>query len=108
MKGAPANDRLSGATMAVFVCLLGSRLTRARTSYQALAKTDVQLYPDLPAKATAYRNAYASMVYCGTDRDYEYFVATRVLMKSLAKLKAQADLVVLASTTCPSHWLRTL
>ena len=108
MVGAPANNRLSGALMAVFVCLLGSKLTRARTTYEAQVETDVGLQKHLPAKATAYRNAYASMIYCGTNRDYEYFVATRVLMKSLAKLKAQADLVVLASTTCPPHWLRTL
>ena len=108
MKGAPANDRLFGAMMAVFVCLLASNLTRARTSRQALAETDAHHNSHLPAKATAYRNAYASMIYCGTDRDYEYFVATRVLMKSLAKLRPQADLVVLASTSCPSHWLYTL
>lgn len=106
MKGAPASDLLFRALVTQFVCLLGSQMTLARTSLQA--ETDAHLHSRVPARVTTHQNAYASMIYCGTARDYEYYVATRVLMKSLAKLKPQADLVVLASTTCPSPWLRTL
>lgn len=54
------------------------------------------------------RHAYASMMYMGTPRDYEFFVATRVMMRSLSKLRVDADLVVIASIDVPSRWLRAL
>lgn len=55
-----------------------------------------------------HRNAYASMMYMGTPRDYEFYVATRVLMRSLAKLGVDADLVVIASRDVPARWVRAL
>ncbi|KAL5128632.1 Tyrosine decarboxylase 1 [Glycine soja] len=43
------------------------------------------------------RNAYATMMYVGTPRDYEFYIAIRVLLKSLATVDTEADLVVIAS-----------
>ncbi|KAE8712945.1 putative glucuronosyltransferase PGSIP7 [Hibiscus syriacus] len=51
-----------------------------------------------------HRNAYATMMYMGTPRDYEFYVATRVLIKSLVKLQVDADLVVIASLDVPLRW----
>ena len=55
-----------------------------------------------------YKNAYAAMMYMGTPRDYEFYVATRVLMRSLIKLDVQADLVVIASVDVPLGWVRAM
>ncbi|GMH09534.1 hypothetical protein Nepgr_011375 [Nepenthes gracilis] len=57
---------------------------------------------------TQYKNAYAAMMYMGTPRDYEYYVATRVMMRSLGKLNVEADLVVIASLDVPLRWVRAL
>ncbi|XP_019420226.1 PREDICTED: putative glucuronosyltransferase PGSIP8 isoform X1 [Lupinus angustifolius] len=54
------------------------------------------------------KNAYATMMYVGTPRDYEFYIAIRVLLKSLAKLKVDADLVVIASNDVPNRWVRAL
>ncbi|KAH7514173.1 hypothetical protein FEM48_Zijuj11G0060600 [Ziziphus jujuba var. spinosa] len=59
-------------------------------------------------KTTEHRNAYATMMYMGTPRDYEFYVATRVLIRSLAKLRVDADLVVIASLDVPIRWVRAL
>lgn len=56
----------------------------------------------------AKRNAYATMMYVGTPRDYEFYVAIRVLLKSLATLNVDADLVVIASADVPPRWIRAL
>ncbi|KAE8661825.1 putative glucuronosyltransferase PGSIP8 [Hibiscus syriacus] len=55
-----------------------------------------------------HRNAYATMMYMGTPRDYEFYVATRVLIKSLVKLRVNADLIVIASLDVPLRWVRAL
>ncbi|PNX90828.1 glucuronosyltransferase pgsip8-like protein [Trifolium pratense] len=55
-----------------------------------------------------YKNAYATMMYVGTPRDYEFYVAVRVLIKSLSKLNVQADLVVIASLDVPLPWIQAL
>ncbi|CAL0331148.1 unnamed protein product [Lupinus luteus] len=54
------------------------------------------------------KNAYATMMYVGTPRDYEFYIAIRVLLKSLARLKVDADLVVIASNDVPNRWVRAL
>ncbi|CAL9045557.1 putative glucuronosyltransferase PGSIP8 [Musa acuminata AAA Group] len=54
------------------------------------------------------RHAYAAMMYMGTPRDYEFYVATRVMMRSLARLHVEADLVVIASVDVPVRWAQTL
>ncbi|KAL0329550.1 UNVERIFIED_CONTAM: putative glucuronosyltransferase PGSIP8 [Sesamum radiatum] len=54
------------------------------------------------AAAAAKRNAYATMMYMGTPRDYEFYIATRVMLRSLRHLHVDADLVVIASMDVPS------
>ncbi|KAL5551170.1 hypothetical protein UlMin_001346 [Ulmus minor] len=64
---------------------------------------------DLPErKPTAKRNAYATMMYMGTPRDYEFYVATRVMIRSLSHLNVDADLVVIASLDVPLRWVQAL
>ncbi|PWA86947.1 Glycosyl transferase, family 8 [Artemisia annua] len=59
--------------------------------------------------ATGHRNAYATMMYMGTPRDYEFYVAIRVMLRSLSfKFRVDADLVVIASMDVPAHWIHTL
>ncbi|KAL9662793.1 hypothetical protein QQ045_027627 [Rhodiola kirilowii] len=58
-----------------------------------------------PAK---HRHAYATMMYMGTPRDYEFYVAIRVMIRSLVKLGVDADIVVIASLDVPRHWVRSL
>lgn len=55
-----------------------------------------------------HKNAYATMMYMGTPRDYEFYVATRVMLRSLGELKVDADLVVIASMDVPHHWVQAL
>ncbi|XP_057976356.1 putative glucuronosyltransferase PGSIP8 [Malania oleifera] len=55
-----------------------------------------------------YRVAYATMMYMGTPRDYEFFVALRVMLRSLTHLRVQADLVVIASVDVPPRWVQAL
>lgn len=54
------------------------------------------------------RNAYATMMYMGTPRDYEFYVATRVMLRSLRQLNVDADLVVIASLDVPPRWVHAL
>jgi hypothetical protein len=54
------------------------------------------------------RHAYAAMMYMGTPRDYEFYVATRVMMRSLRGLSADADRVVIASLDVPPSWVQAL
>ncbi|KAJ7564077.1 hypothetical protein O6H91_02G000200 [Diphasiastrum complanatum] len=62
-------------------------------------------YAPLEAKS---KNAYATMLYMGTPHDYEFYVAARVMMQSLAHLKVDADLVVIVSKDVPQRWIDTL
>ncbi|KAJ1419381.1 putative glucuronosyltransferase PGSIP8 [Sesbania bispinosa] len=39
-----------------------------------------------PVVKANHKNAYATIMYVGTPRDYEFYVAIRVLFKSLASL----------------------
>lgn len=56
----------------------------------------------------SFKNAYATMMYVGTPRDYEFYIAVRVLVQSLSKLNVEADLVVIASLDVPLPWIRAL
>ncbi|OEL32982.1 putative glucuronosyltransferase PGSIP8 [Dichanthelium oligosanthes] len=58
--------------------------------------------------AAPRRHAYAAMMYMGTPRDYEFYVATRVMMGSLRRLSANADRVVIASLDVPPRWAQAL
>ncbi|CAL0314306.1 unnamed protein product [Lupinus luteus] len=55
-----------------------------------------------------HKNAYATMMYVGTPRDYEFYIAVRVLIRSLSALNVEADLVVIASIDVPHRWIRAL
>ncbi|OIV92775.1 hypothetical protein TanjilG_00909 [Lupinus angustifolius] len=55
-----------------------------------------------------HKNAYATMMYVGTPRDYEFYIAVRVLIKSLSALNVEADLVVIASIDVPHRWTQAL
>ncbi|KAF2299039.1 hypothetical protein GH714_030148 [Hevea brasiliensis] len=44
----------------------------------------------------------------GTPRDYEFYVAIRVMIRSFARLNVDADLVVIASVDVPLRWVHTL
>ncbi|EXB54432.1 hypothetical protein L484_018990 [Morus notabilis] len=57
------------------------------------------------ARAERQTNAYATMMYMGTPRDYEFYVTTRVLLRSLSRLHVDADLVVIASLDVPLRWV---
>ncbi|KAL5064302.1 hypothetical protein RYX36_026039 [Vicia faba] len=59
-------------------------------------------------KGEQHKNAYATMMYVGTPRDYEFYIAIRVLFKSLSLLNVEADLVVIASLDVPLRWIRAL
>lgn len=61
-----------------------------------------------PETAAPRRNAYATMMYMGTPRDYDFYVATRVLVRSLARFGVDADLVVIASNDVPLRWVQAL
>ena len=61
-----------------------------------------------PLKGTPKTNAYATMLYMGTPRDYEFYIAARVMLGSLMQLQVDADLVVIASASVPPHWQKTL
>lgn len=52
--------------------------------------------------------AFSTILYVGTSRDYEYFVATRVMIQSLLHTGTDADVVVLASEGVPQDWTATL
>ncbi|KAL3016761.1 hypothetical protein AAZX31_06G234300 [Glycine max] len=54
------------------------------------------------------RNAYAMVMYVGTPKDYEFYIAILVLLKSLATLDVEIDLAVIASLDVPPRWIRAL
>ncbi|TVU14952.1 hypothetical protein EJB05_38449 [Eragrostis curvula] len=61
------------------------------------------------AGAAPRRHAYAAMMYMGTPRDYEFYVATRVMMRSLGRLSAgRRRRVVIASLDVPPRWVQAL
>jgi hypothetical protein len=55
-----------------------------------------------------HRHAYAAMMYMGTPRDYDFYVAVRVMMRSLARVGADADRVLIASADVPRDWVRAM
>jgi len=73
-----------------------------------LASTPVSQAAHAPLKGTPKTNAYATMLYMGTPRDYEFYVAARVMLGTLVRFQVDADLVVIASTSVPQHWQKTL
>lgn len=66
------------------------------------------VYQTKASEGRPHRNAYASMMYMGTPRDYDFYVATRVMFRSLSRLNVEADLVVIASLDIPLRWVRAM
>jgi hypothetical protein len=66
------------------------------------------VYETAASEERAHTNAYATMLYMGTPRDYEFYMATRVMIRSLVRLNVEADLVVIASLEVPLRWVRAL
>lgn len=62
----------------------------------------------LKTRRPEHKNAYATMMYMGTPRDYEFYVATRVLIRSLKSLHVDADIVVIASLDVHIDWIHAL
>lgn len=84
---------LSVALLGLFVVMSGAVLSEAAYA---------------PLKGTPKTNAYATMLYMGTPRDYEFYIAARVMLGTLVQLQVDADLVVIASANVPQHWQKTL
>ncbi|KAG8083827.1 hypothetical protein GUJ93_ZPchr0010g9620 [Zizania palustris] len=61
-----------------------------------------------PQRRHRHRHAYTAMMYMGTPRDYEFYVAVRVMMRSLARVGADADRVLIASADVPTDWVRAM
>ncbi|KAM3403286.1 hypothetical protein ACQJBY_006803 [Aegilops geniculata] len=59
-------------------------------------------------RGSHHRHAYAAMMYMGTPRDYEFYVAVRVMMRSLSRVGADADRVLIASSDVPLDWVRAM
>lgn len=71
--------------------------------------------PSRPSRAFSLRSknqtaevAFSTILYVGTSRDYEYFVATRVMIQTLLRTGTRADIVVLASEGVPREWVDIL
>jgi hypothetical protein len=92
--------RLLGLCWLALVSLLAAE--------QALATEETAATAAVVAAPEPRRHAYAAMMYMGTPRDYEFYVATRVMMRSLRGLSADADRVVIASLDVPPTWVQAL
>ncbi|CAK9173219.1 unnamed protein product [Ilex paraguariensis] len=82
----------------IFVCLVLAVVAVEATSFRGGELRGERLH----------RNAYATMMYMGTPRDYEFYVAIRVMLRSLSKFAVEADLVVIASLDVPLRWVQAL
>ncbi|GJN20084.1 hypothetical protein PR202_gb07412 [Eleusine coracana subsp. coracana] len=96
-----------GAFAAAAVCLLAVVASAAAGGgEEAGHRRALQVRQTLgPAR---HRHAYAAMMYMGTPRDYEFYVAVRVMMRSLARVGADADRVLIASADVPREWVRAM
>lgn len=103
----------------VFSCWVLSLLIIETTGYSdqlfqpleaenADAMTTMVMERGLQTRRPEHKNAYATMMYMGTPRDYEFYVATRVLIRSLKGYHVNADIVVIASLDVPLNWIHNL
>lgn len=89
---ASAGWRVDARNVLLFICMLAI----------------IHTWATVNAAMPSVRNAYATMMYMGTPRDYEFYVAVRVMFRSLRRLNVDADLVLIASRDVPSPWLNKL
>jgi hypothetical protein len=97
----PVARRLRLATAALLLPLLLA-VTAAVAAREGRGLARVQGPPP------RHRHAYAAMMYMGTPRDYEFYVAVRVMMRSLTRVRADADRVLIASADVPRDWVRAM
>ena len=91
---------VASATASLLLLLLAVTAAAAREERGLAARVE--------GPPPRHRHAYAAMMYMGTPRDYEFYVATRVMMRSLRRLSADADRVVIASLDVPPLWVQAL
>lgn len=104
MAGLPPVARrrpLATASLSLLLLLLLA-VTAAAREERGLAARRVEGPPP------RHRHAYAAMMYMGTPRDYEFYVAVRVMMRSLTRVQADADRVLIASADVPRDWVRAM
>jgi hypothetical protein len=99
----PAADRRLAAVAAAILCLVLASAAAAAAAEHGRSALAVR-----PGQGRRHRHAYAAMMYMGTPRDYEFYVAVRVMMRSLARVGADADRVLIASDDVPLDWLRAM
>ncbi|XP_010542207.1 PREDICTED: putative glucuronosyltransferase PGSIP8 [Tarenaya hassleriana] len=87
---------------ALLMCITTTAFGETQTQWAAVRERGLR------TRRPEHRNAYATMMYMGTPRDYEFYVATRVLIRSLRSLHVDADLVVIASLDVPLRWVRSM
>lgn len=83
-------------------------LRRLVAAVWVAAVTAAAAEAEVAVAAAPRRHAYAAMMYMGTPRDYEFYVATRVMMRSLRRLSPGTDRVVIASPDVPPRWVQSL
>uniref|UniRef100_A0ACD5TMG5 Uncharacterized protein n=1 Tax=Avena sativa TaxID=4498 RepID=A0ACD5TMG5_AVESA len=101
----PAAERLLAAAAVAVLCLF---LASASATAQEHRQRALAVQPSQGQGRHHHRHAYAAMMYMGTPRDYEFYVAVRVMMRSLATVGADADRVVIASSDVPRDWVHAM
>lgn len=96
------------AVVVVLLEVMASAAAAATTTLVAGDRAAMEMGNGEGRRGTKSRHAYAAMMYMGTPRDYEFYVATRVMLRSIARLKTDADLVVIASVDVPTRWQRAM
>ncbi|KAE8796755.1 Glycogenin-1 [Hordeum vulgare] len=102
-------DRRLAAAVAVAAAILWLVVASASASLAgAAAEEHGQRGVAVRQGQGRHRHAYAAMMYMGTPRDYEFYVAVRVMMRSLSRVGADADRVLIASSDVPRDWVRAM
>jgi len=91
---------VASATASLLLLLLAVTAAAAREERGLAARVE--------GPPPRHRHAYAAMMYVGTPRDYEFYVAVRVMMRSLTRVRADADRVLIASADVPRDWVRAM
>lgn len=97
-----------GKMSLLFVCGFWVLMMSSASATLVVRGAETASFTEERKNGAQHRNAYATMMYMGTPRDYEFYVATRVMLRSLSRLGVEADLVVIASLDVPLRWVRTL
>eukprot|EP00897_Mesotaenium_endlicherianum_P000651 jgi/Mesen1/10587/ME000085S09925 len=85
------------------MCVLLLALFNA-PGFASEAKASSPMLAGSVAPPVLRQNAYATIMHCGTIRDYDFLIALRVMLKTLVRTKPEANIVVFISKTCPEHY----